>query len=132
MTLKNSQLATLLLIMKPNYSESDIFNLQIYGTSKQQFKHIRCLGEISLKQALDREKHSMYNFTIVATDNGGKMGFAKVTVKVQDENDNVPQFLMKEYGANVASNASIGTSVVRVSISIVSITCSHDEYTVFC
>lgn len=73
------------------------------------------IGEISVKQILDREQQSMHNFTIGVTDNGGKMGFATVVVRVRDENDNVPQFLMEEYRANIASNSSVGTVVTRVS-----------------
>jgi hypothetical protein len=65
---------------------------------------------------LDREKTPQFEFTVAATDNGGRMGFAKVVVMVKDENDNMPQFLTEEYRANVPFNASIDTKIIQVWI----------------
>ncbi|XP_076446580.1 protocadherin Fat 1-like isoform X2 [Babylonia areolata] len=71
-------------------------------------------GEITTRQILDQEKKNQFQLTVAATDNGGQMGFATVTVTVRDENDNMPQFLMEEYRANIHFNASIGTTVIQV------------------
>ncbi|XP_059170799.1 protocadherin Fat 1-like isoform X3 [Physella acuta] len=71
-------------------------------------------GEISTRQRLDREKTSAFNFTIAATDNGSKMGFARVVIRVTDENDNMPMFSMHEYKFNVARNATVGSVVLKV------------------
>ena len=72
-------------------------------------------GEITTRQILDREKISQFELTVTATDNGGQMGFATVTVVVKDENDNMPQFMMDEYRANIHFNASINTKILQVS-----------------
>ncbi|CAL1526834.1 unnamed protein product [Lymnaea stagnalis] len=71
-------------------------------------------GDILTKQMLDREEKSIYNFTVSATDNGGKMGFATVVIRVRDENDNVPKFIMEEYRANIPQNASVGSFVMTI------------------
>ena len=72
-------------------------------------------GEITTRQILDREKANQFELTVIATDNGGQMGFATVTVVVKDENDNMPQFMMDEYRANIHFNASINSRILQVS-----------------
>lgn len=101
------------LFQKNNF----MISKHIHSSKRVKSTKIICsTGEILLKEVLDREEKSIYKFTIAAIDNGGKMGFATVVVQVKDENDNVPQFLMEEYRSNVASNASIGTVVIKVLV----------------
>ncbi|KAH9487879.1 long-chain fatty acid transporter fat1 [Bulinus truncatus] len=71
-------------------------------------------GDISTRKVLDREEKSEYRFTVAATDNGGKMAFAEVIIGVKDENDNIPQFMMEAYKANVHLNVTVGTTILVV------------------
>ncbi|XP_048512093.1 fat-like cadherin-related tumor suppressor homolog isoform X4 [Athalia rosae] len=71
-------------------------------------------GEIVTKRKLDRESQKVYELPVMATDGGGKSGFVMVRVKVGDENDNSPIFLLKEYKATIHSNLSVNTVFLRV------------------
>ncbi|XP_076467657.1 protocadherin Fat 1-like [Babylonia areolata] len=71
-------------------------------------------GDIRTRHILDREKIDQFKLTVSATDSGGQMGFATVTVVLKDENDNMPEFLREQYQASVFFNASIGTAVLQV------------------
>ncbi|XP_049820796.1 fat-like cadherin-related tumor suppressor homolog isoform X5 [Aethina tumida] len=64
-------------------------------------------GRILTKVRLDREKRKMYEIPVMATDGGGKSAFLTVRVRVLDENDNAPRFLLKEHHVSIYSNHSI-------------------------
>lgn len=51
----------------------------------------------------------------MATDGGGLSDFLIVRVKVLDENDNAPRFLLKEYKICIASNLTAGVTFSKVS-----------------
>ena len=72
-------------------------------------------GELFTYKLLDREEQALYNVPVTATDGGGRTGYTVVKVNVADQGDNVPQFMMSDYKANVYSSAEIGTTVVQVS-----------------
>lgn len=72
-------------------------------------------GKITTKTVLDREKQKLYEIPVMATDGGGKSGFLTVRVKVGDQNDNAPTFLLKEYKANIYYNYSTTTPFMKVS-----------------
>ena len=66
---------------------------------------------------MDREIQSRYHLTIMAQDFGGSVsltGYCNLTVVVEDENDNEPQFDKPMYIASVAENAPSGTTVLVV------------------
>lgn len=71
-------------------------------------------GKITTRVVLDREQQKLYEIPIMATDGGGRSGFLTVRVKVNDENDNAPDFLLKEYRANIYFNQSTKTSIMKV------------------
>ncbi|XP_056644010.1 fat-like cadherin-related tumor suppressor homolog isoform X1 [Diorhabda sublineata] len=71
-------------------------------------------GKITTKVKLDREKHKMYEILVAATDGGGLSDFMTVRVKVIDENDNAPKFLLKEYKASIHSNLTTGSSFAKI------------------
>jgi len=50
----------------------------------------------------------------MATDDGGRSGFIMVRVKVADENDNVPRFLIREYKATIPSNLTTHSGFLKV------------------
>lgn len=56
----------------------------------------------------------LYEIPVIASDQGGRSGFCVVRVRVSDENDNEPIFLLKEYKANIYPNYSINATFVKV------------------
>jgi hypothetical protein len=50
----------------------------------------------------------------MATDGGGRSGFIMVRVKVADENDNAPKFLIREYKATIPSNLTTHSGFLKV------------------
>jgi protocadherin Fat 4 len=75
-------------------------------------------GLLRVSGRLDRETKANYELTVMARDRGEppKSTQTKILVKVLDENDNSPVFDPKHYSASVAENASIGASVLQVSL----------------
>lgn len=71
-------------------------------------------GEIVTRKKLDREYRKLYEINIMAMDGGGRSGFVMVRVKVGDENDNSPVFLLGEYKATIAGNLSLNTIFLKV------------------
>lgn len=71
-------------------------------------------GKIVTKGSLDREKQKLFEIPVMATDGGGRSGFVTVRVKVGDQNDNAPIFLLKEYKANIYYNHSTTTPFMKV------------------
>lgn len=67
---------------------------------------------------LDRELKSSYTIIVTAKDRGDPPNVTKtkVTINILDENDNSPVFDPKQYSASVPENASIGASVLQVSM----------------
>lgn len=67
---------------------------------------------------LDREQKSNFTIFVTAKDRGDPpyMTKTKISIKILDENDNSPVFDPKQYSASVPENASIGASVLQVSI----------------
>uniref|UniRef100_A0A8C8GE97 Cadherin domain-containing protein n=1 Tax=Oncorhynchus tshawytscha TaxID=74940 RepID=A0A8C8GE97_ONCTS len=68
---------------------------------------------------LDREKHSEYDLTIVATDAGqpSLSSVKTISVVVSDVNDNSPEFSLSPYNFYVTENNEPGASLFRVSAS---------------
>lgn len=72
--------------------------------------------DLELNQPLDRENQSSYQLVVEAHDGGqpALVGKIKVTVLVQDANDNEPQFERKLYELQVREDTPKGTPVLRV------------------
>lgn len=77
-----------------------------------KFKISAKTGVIMTSQTLDFEKHSHYEFDVIA--NGGE-AFTRVVVDIIDENDNAPRFTLPSYQASLPENVPIGTSILAVS-----------------
>jgi len=71
-------------------------------------------GTIITKKKLDRETQKLYEVPVMATDGGGRSGFLTVRVKVADENDNAPKFLIREYKATIPSNLTTHSGFLKV------------------
>ncbi|XP_059140179.1 protocadherin alpha-4-like [Physella acuta] len=76
--------------------------------------------KLVLRQNLDRETRSLYNFLIYAKDGNSSSaltGTLAVTVNVLDVNDNSPQFNSTAFNFTVQETADIGTLVGVISAS---------------
>ncbi|XP_075571778.1 protocadherin gamma-B6-like [Pelecanus crispus] len=72
--------------------------------------------KLIVDSALDREKVSAYNITIIARDRGipALSSRAALVLEVSDVNDNAPVFEEAAYSAYVAENNAAGAPVLRV------------------
>ena len=72
-------------------------------------------GQLSSKP-LDREIKSQFSLYITASDRGrpSLKGSCNITITVEDQNDNDPQFSKNKYSATVNEDAPIGSSVLQV------------------
>uniref|UniRef100_A0A9J8ADP7 FAT atypical cadherin 2 n=1 Tax=Cyprinus carpio carpio TaxID=630221 RepID=A0A9J8ADP7_CYPCA len=77
-----------------------------------KFKISAKTGVIMTSQTLDFEKHSHYEFDVIANDGEA---FTRVVVDIIDENDNAPRFTLPSYQASLPENVPIGTSILAVS-----------------
>ena len=88
------------------------------GNFEDTFSIIPDTGQVTLASTLDAERITSYNLTIGARDNGQSFleGFTRLTVLVEDANDNAPLFgKSSSYYYNVFENALIGQLVGQVS-----------------
>ncbi|XP_024879658.1 fat-like cadherin-related tumor suppressor homolog isoform X4 [Temnothorax curvispinosus] len=81
---------------------------------KEVFDINKLSGEIVTRKKLDREEQKRYEIPVMAMDGGGRSGFVMVRVKVGDENDNAPVFLIREYKATIQGNLSLNTPFLKV------------------
>lgn len=75
-------------------------------------------GVITTAGAFDRERQSVYNFLVVATDNGkydARSQKVPVTIHVGDVNDNKPIFTQHPFRANISPYVPPGQTILRVS-----------------
>ncbi len=84
------------------------------GNIGNKFQIDSVTGDL-VAQFLDREVQSRYSLTISAQDLGlgvSLVGYCNITVVVEDENDNDPEFEKSSYSASIAENVPIGTTVL--------------------
>ncbi|KAM9301606.1 cadherin-11 [Gastrophryne carolinensis] len=77
-------------------------------------------GNIHATKTLDREERAQYTLMAQAVDRDTNKPLeppSEFIVKVQDINDNPPEFLHENYHANVPEMSSVGTSVIQVTAS---------------
>ncbi|XP_064208725.1 protocadherin-16 isoform X3 [Anguilla rostrata] len=86
------------------------------GGSPAQFTIAKETGQICTAAALDRDQGpASYEFSVTAVDGGGLSSTARVTVQLQDINDNRPTFYPLHYAVSLSSQSAPGTSVARVT-----------------
>jgi len=75
-----------------------------------KFSIDRYTGVIWTSASLDREQRSEYQLTVTAADRGlvALSSTARVTVRVDDANDNAPQFQRLSYVAQIRSDIAPG------------------------
>ncbi|XP_028271965.1 protocadherin gamma-C5-like isoform X16 [Parambassis ranga] len=76
----------------------------------------RQVPELVLEKMLDREKQSVHQLLLTASDGGNpvKTGTTKILVTVLDINDNVPVFKRQLYNISVHENTAVGTVLLKV------------------
>ncbi|KAG8437617.1 hypothetical protein GDO86_008362 [Hymenochirus boettgeri] len=77
-------------------------------------------GNIHATKTLDREERAQYTLMAQAVDRETNKPLeppSEFIVKVQDINDNPPEFLQENYHANVPEMSNVGTSVIQVTAS---------------
>lgn len=72
------------------------------------------VGDIISRMPLDREETSMYEISVLACDQGARCGYTLVRVRVSDENDNSPRFLLPEYKTCIHSSLPVNTGFLTV------------------
>ena len=77
----------------------------------------RDTGIITTSQKLDRETYDIYQFTVLAKDQGtpSRTGSTEVEIRVLDVNDNAPIFDPRVYSASVSEEEHEGYSVITVT-----------------
>lgn len=63
---------------------------------------------------MDREKATEYDLVVKATDGGGRSCQADIILKVQDINDNPPQFSSDHYEIMVFDNTTVRTPITVI------------------
>ena len=89
------------------------------GNEQDVFLFNQTTGLITLKRVIDREKKAFYSLVVYARDHGVPplTSSVSVTVRVDDVNDNAPQFLQSQYNCSIAENLAKGIPVCFITAS---------------
>ena len=93
------------------YPKSEIFTVSVLE-SMDGSKELK----LTLVQPVDREEKDTYTFFVVAQDGGSpsRSGRLKISIEVEDVNDNVPKFDNVTLTVEVQENADYNTALVTV------------------
>ncbi|XP_038126067.1 cadherin-related family member 2 [Cyprinodon tularosa] len=69
-------------------------------------------GAVTVKSTLDREASITLNLEVSVSD-GVNPTSAKLTIILEDANDNIPQFSLSSYDKPINENAAVGSTVIR-------------------
>ncbi|XP_062941472.1 protocadherin Fat 2 [Cynocephalus volans] len=86
----------------------------LHGPGAHEFKLDPHTGELTTLTALDRERQDVYSLVAKATDGGGRLCQADVTLHVDDVNDNAPRFFPSHCAVAVFDNTTVKTPVAVV------------------
>ena len=90
---------------------------RIVPSAGRQIFSILSSGDLMLKKNVDREENSQYNLTISAKDNGSpsRSNIIRLTINIEDVNDNTPMFTQKKYVVEVKEDVGVGTVIGTVT-----------------
>lgn len=91
-----------------------LYRYSLVGDHEGRFEVDPDTGTISTSTILDREERDMYNMLLVAQDSGlivQHKAVTNVTIFVEDENDNKPEFTESSYNVYTPDNAVGGKSL---------------------
>ncbi|KAI5607990.1 protocadherin Fat 2 [Silurus asotus] len=105
-----------LFILKISASDPDIgtngqVSFTLHGPNADKFHLHPITGELFTLAFLDREKEAEYDLVVKATDGGGRSCQADIMLKVQDINDNPPNFSSEHYEIMVFDNTTVRTPI---------------------
>ncbi|XP_059918651.1 protocadherin alpha-C2-like [Gadus macrocephalus] len=116
------------LVLKPNATDLDdgsnaeieyMYSLYTSEMTQNTFNVNPRTGEITVKGVLNYEDFKLYDMEVIATDKGvpALSGQCKVTVVVEDMNDNHPGISIKSFQSPVKENIEVDTVIAVVSVS---------------
>ena len=85
------------------------------GNENGEFSIDNATGVVTIATALDRERQSLYNLTLLATDGGGLSTAANLTVVITDINDTPPMFPAATMVTNISEYTMNDTIVYEAS-----------------
>uniref|UniRef100_A0A667WWE3 Cadherin domain-containing protein n=1 Tax=Myripristis murdjan TaxID=586833 RepID=A0A667WWE3_9TELE len=102
-------------------SNSDLtYSYSLYTSEKTQetFNLNPRTGEITVKGMLNYEDFKIYDMEVIATDKGATSlsGQCKLTIVVEDMNDNHPEISIKSFQSPVKENIELDTVIAVVSV----------------
>ncbi|XP_029917476.1 protocadherin alpha-C2-like [Myripristis murdjan] len=96
------------------------YTYSLYTSEKTQetFSLNPKTGEITVKGVLNYEDLKLYDMEVIATDKGTNVlsGLCKISIKVEDMNDNHPEISIKSFQSPVKENIELGTVIAVVSV----------------
>ncbi|NXN89469.1 CDHR2 protein, partial [Bombycilla garrulus] len=95
-------------------ADNDSLTYQIKGTDAFYFDVNSTTGRVTLKNSLDRELQPRLTLTVEVSDGVNNAVSRKITVIVEDRNDNAPVFQFLPYSAIVPENASLHSIIYSV------------------
>ncbi|XP_026315594.1 cadherin-related tumor suppressor isoform X2 [Hyposmocoma kahamanoa] len=107
------------IILYPKATDKDIGNnakirYSLLGDKSERFQIDSASGVISTNATLDREEWNIYYLIIMAQDSSTtdpRTATANLTIVVEDENDNTPNFAQPVYEAYISERTVIGDFV---------------------
>ncbi|CAL8304878.1 unnamed protein product [Arctogadus glacialis] len=116
------------LVLKPNATDFDdgsnaeieyMYSLYTSEMTQNTFNVNPRTGEITVKGVLNYEDFKLYDMEVIATDKGvpALSGQCKVTVVVEDMNDNHPGISIKSFQSPVKENIEVDSVIAVVSVS---------------
>ncbi|XP_030224943.1 protocadherin alpha-C2-like [Gadus morhua] len=116
------------LVLKPNATDFDdgsnaeieyMYSLYTSEMTQNTFNVNLNTGEITVKGVLNYEDFKLYDMEVIATDKGvpALSGQCKVTVVVEDMNDNHPGISIKSFQSPVKENIEVDSVIAVVSVS---------------
>lgn len=94
--------------------DQSLLKYKLTGPDSMYFNISEYTADITSNIIFDRELKDAYNFTIYVEDTSGFSSQAKITVLIQDENDNIPQFNASSISIKVYENIAVHTAIYTV------------------
>ncbi|NXI72491.1 CDHR2 protein, partial [Anseranas semipalmata] len=94
--------------------DGDTLTYSISGTDAFYFSVSEQTGEVRLKNLLDRESQARLTITVTVSDNINEAFPKKLTIIVEDRNDNAPVFQNLPYETSIPENTTAGSIIYAV------------------
>ncbi|XP_019361601.1 PREDICTED: cadherin-related family member 2 [Gavialis gangeticus] len=95
-------------------TDGDPLHFGLEGADAFYFSVNSSTGSVTLVASLDRETKPRLSLNVLVSDGKNQMVTKRLTVIVEDRNDNRPLFQNEPYTANVPENVPNGTTIINV------------------